>query len=121
MQRRFNEEVIIVSKRDRGMAGNFARSGEHRGTRSGFFESQDTLRTGREQTMTKLVEISQGKHGLRSRQVLGQPAVPHLGEAPQLFEHAEGVLTAGAGPQRARLIRRQRSRNGLLLGRRLTR
>ena len=48
---------------------------------------------------TKLVEISQGIHSLSPRQVLGQPAVPHLGEAPQLFEHAEGMLTAGAGPR----------------------
>ena len=121
MQRQFNEEVIIVSERNRSLAGNFSRSGERGCSRLGFFESQDTLRTRREQVTTKLVEISQGKHRLRPGQVLGQPAVPHLGEAPQLFEHAEGVLAAGAVRERARLIRRPRSLNGVRLGRRLTR
>jgi hypothetical protein len=42
------------------------------------------------------VEISQSEHGLRPRQVLGQTAVSHFGEAPQLLDQAKGVLAAGA-------------------------
>jgi len=42
------------------------------------------------------VEISQGEHGLRPRQVLGQAAILHLGEAPQLLDHTECMLAAGA-------------------------
>jgi len=53
--------------------------------------------------MPDSVEISQCKHGLRPRQVLGQAAIAHLGEAPQLLDHAERVLAAGPGA-RARPI-----------------
>ena len=44
--------------------------------------------------MPELVKVGQGEHGLRPRQVLGQAAIAHLGEAPQLLDHAEGVLAA---------------------------
>jgi len=46
--------------------------------------------------MADLVAVGQCEHGLRPRQVLGQAAIAHLGEAPQLLDHAEGVLAAGA-------------------------
>ena len=46
--------------------------------------------------MPDSVEVGQGEHGLRPRQVLGQAAVAHLGETPQLLDHAEGVFAAGA-------------------------
>src|SRR5215469_2630166 len=47
--------------------------------------------------MSDLVEVGQREHGLCPRQVLGQAAIAHLGEAPQLLDHPEGVLAAGAG------------------------
>src|SRR6185437_9062095 len=53
--------------------------------------------------MPDSVEIGQGEHGLRPRQVLGQTPIAHLGEAPQLLDHPEGVFTAGTGA-RARPI-----------------
>jgi hypothetical protein len=46
--------------------------------------------------MSDLVEVGQREHGLRPCQVLGQAAISHFGEAPQLLDHAEGVLTACA-------------------------
>ena len=46
--------------------------------------------------MPDLVKVGEGEHGLRPRQILGQAAISHLGEAPQLLDHAEGVFAAGA-------------------------
>src|ERR1700746_3799844 len=65
--------------------------------------SQGARRSGREQLMPDLLKVGEGEHGLRPRQVLGQAAIAHLGEAPQLLDHAEGVLAAGTGA-RARPI-----------------
>jgi len=45
-----------------------------------------------EQLSADLVEIGQGEHGLRAGQVLGQTAVAHFGEAPQLLDDAKGVF-----------------------------
>src|ERR1700757_5357875 len=56
-----------------------------------------------EQFAAELIEVGQRKHGLRSRQVLGQAAIAHFGEAPQLLDHSKGVLAAGTCP-RARSI-----------------
>ena len=53
--------------------------------------------------MPDLVKVGEGEHGLRPRQILGQAAISHLGEAPQLLDHAEGVFAAGASA-RARPI-----------------
>jgi hypothetical protein len=53
--------------------------------------------------MPELVEIGEREHGLRPCQVLGQAAIAHLGEAPELLDHAKGVLAASAGA-RARPI-----------------
>ena len=53
--------------------------------------------------MPDLVEIGQSEHGLRPHQVLGQAPIAHLGEAPQLLDHPEGVFTTGPGA-RARPI-----------------
>ena len=58
--------------------------------------SQGARRSGREQLMPDLVKVGEGEHGLRPRQILGQAAISHLGEAPQLLDHAEGVFAAGA-------------------------
>src|SRR6202043_3419607 len=53
----------------------------------------------REQPAADLVEIGQRKHGLRPRQVRGQPAVSNLAETPQLLDHPKGMLATGAGPR----------------------
>ena len=72
--------------------------------------------------MPELVKVGQGEHGLRPRQVLGQAAIAHLGEAPQLLDHAESVLAEARVRERARLIMRQRSLKGRrAVGRRLIR
>src|SRR5262245_1894262 len=65
---------------------------------SGFSRSRSLQapRTYRQQLTAELVEIGQGKHGLRPCQVLGQAAVPHFGEAPQLLDHPKRMLAAGA-------------------------
>src|ERR1700730_8666536 len=52
-----------------------------------------------EQLSADLVEVGQRKHGLRSRQVLGQTAVSHFSEAPQLLDYAKGVFAARPGPR----------------------
>src|SRR5258705_2419838 len=52
-----------------------------------------------EQRSADLIEISQRKHGLRPCQVLGQAAVSHFGEAPQLLDYAKGVFAARPGPR----------------------
>src|SRR3984957_16780368 len=52
-----------------------------------------------EQLSADLIEISQRKHGLRPCQVLGQAAVSHFGEAPQLLDYAKGVFAARPGPR----------------------
>src|SRR5271167_80195 len=52
-----------------------------------------------EQLSADLIEISQRKHGLRPCQVLGQAAVSHFGEAPQLLDYAKGVFATRPGPR----------------------
>src|SRR5580704_13906305 len=52
-----------------------------------------------EQLSADLIEISQRKHGLRPCQVLGQAAVSHFGEAPQLLDYAKGVFASRPGPR----------------------
>src|ERR1035437_9070178 len=61
--------------------------------------SQRTSRADWEQLSADLVEVGQRKHGLRSRQVLGQTAVSHFGETPQLLDYAKGVFAASPGPR----------------------
>src|ERR1700680_4449422 len=61
--------------------------------------SQRTPCTCGEQLSADLVEVGQRNHGLRPRQVLGQTAVSHFGEAPQLLDYAKGVFAASPGPR----------------------
>src|SRR5271167_2457398 len=61
--------------------------------------SQRTPGPCREQLSADLVEIGQRKHGLRPRQVLGQAAISHFGEAPQVLDYAKGVFAASPGPR----------------------
>src|SRR5271157_2263333 len=86
------------------LKGNFATGcwllasgGRHlRFSRSG---SPHAPRSCGEQLSADLVEVGQRKHGLRSGQVLGQTAVSHFGEAPQLLEHPKGMFAARPGPR----------------------
>jgi len=54
--------------------------------------SQATLRPGREQLASDLVEIGQCKHRLCPGQILFQPPVADLHEAPELFEDSKRML-----------------------------
>src|SRR5258708_22905109 len=65
--------------------------------------SQRTPSPGWKQLAAHLVEVGQRKHSVRARQVLGQASILYLGEAPQLLDHSESMLAAGARP-RARPI-----------------
>src|ERR1039458_1997025 len=67
--------------------------------RAGIARSQAAPRLCRKQPAPDLVEIGQGKHGLRPRQVLGQAAVSDLGETPQLLDYPKRMLATGAGPR----------------------
>ena len=54
------------------------------------------------QPPSRQVQVGQGKHRQCPGGVLVQPAVAHLGEAPQVLDHVEGMLATrpppGAGP-----------------------
>ena len=75
--------------------------------------SQPAPRSRWEQFTADLIETGQREHGLCPRQVLSQAAVAHLGEAPQLLDHAEGVLAVGAD---ARACPIDHAANARLLG-----
>src|SRR5438477_2063134 len=55
----------------------------------------------RQQSSSDHVQIGQRKQGEDARGILLQATVTHLGEAPQLFDHAESELTPGAPPRAA--------------------
>src|SRR5271167_945193 len=91
--------VTTIRRKGNGATGGwFLASGRKhlRFSRSG---SQRVPRSNREQLTADLVEIGQGKHGLRPRQVLGQASIPDLGEAPQLLDHSESMLATGSSPR----------------------
>src|SRR5262249_30598094 len=60
-------------------------------------DSQDAPRRWRQQLAADQVEVCQRKETEGARQVLGDPAVAHLGEAPQALDHVERVLAARPG------------------------
>src|SRR5262249_60725988 len=64
-------------------------------------DSRDAPRLWRQQLAADQVEVCQRKQTEGARQVLGDPAVAHLGEAPQALDHVERVLAAcpGARPR----------------------
>src|SRR6516165_1645143 len=61
--------------------------------------SQDAPHLRRQQLATDQVEVRQGKQAEGPRQILGEAAIPDLGEAPQALDHVEGVLAARPGPR----------------------
>src|SRR5215469_9926201 len=62
-------------------------------------DSQDVPRLRRQQLAADEVEVRQGEKAEGARQILGDPAVAHLGEAPQPLHHVERVLAARPGPR----------------------
>jgi hypothetical protein len=121
MRRLLGMKVTTVRWSDNGARVLWSVASGRGGLRFARLGSQPAPQFGREQLTPKLVEIGQGKHSLRSRQVLGQTAISHFGEPPQLLDYPKGVFAARAGPRTRRLIIRQRLLSGLRLGRRLIR
>ena len=97
MQELFDTESVAISGNDAGSTDDRSATVARRRSRCDRSRSQAAPCGGREQLAPHLIEIGQREHGLRPRQVFGQAATTHLGEAPQLFNHAKGVLTARAG------------------------
>src|SRR4029450_11284878 len=60
-------------------------------------DSQDAPRLWWQQLAAHQVEVGQREEAEGARQVLGDAAIPDLGESPQALHHVERVLAAGAG------------------------
>src|SRR3984893_417542 len=99
MQRLFDIEMTTIRQKGEGAIGSWSLTNGRGGLRWCRLGSQPAPRPRREQFAPKLVEISQRKHGLRPCQVLGQAAVSHFNEAPQLLDYAKGVFAASPGPR----------------------
>ena len=80
-------------------SGAWQRAARGRGWWRPGGSSQRVTHRARQQLAPDLAEISQGEHGMRPGQVLDQAPVPHFDEAPQMLDHAERMLAAGAGPR----------------------
>src|SRR5271169_7191160 len=92
-------EVTTIRRKGNGATGCWLLAsgrGHLRFSRSG---SQRTPGRFWEQLSADLVEVGQRKHNVRARQVLGQTAVSHFGEAPQLLDYAKGVFATSPGPR----------------------
>src|SRR2546426_9716133 len=72
---------------------------DRREVRSCSPTSQCTPRSYGNQLCADLVEIGQGKHRLRSREVLCQTPVPGLHESPEVLDDSEGMLAASPRPR----------------------
>ena len=57
------------------------------------------------QPLSAEVDVGQRERDERARGVLGQPAVAHLGKAPQPLDHAEHVLDARTDARLAAVLR----------------
>src|ERR1700693_4945096 len=90
---------MTMGFRERRSSDGWSSDGRHRDYLLLEISSQRTPGLSWEQLSADLVEVGQRKHGLRARQVLGQTAVSHFGEAPQLLDYPEGVFAACAGPR----------------------
>jgi hypothetical protein len=99
MRRLLGMKVTTVRWSDNGARGRWSVASGRGGLRFVRLGSQPAAQIGRAQLTPKLVEIGQGKHSLRSRQVLGQTAISHFGESPQLLDYPKGVFAARAGPR----------------------
>src|SRR5262245_44721021 len=61
--------------------------------------SQDAPRLGGQELAAHHVEVRQGKHRPGAREVLREPAVADLREAPEPLHDVERVFAAGPGPR----------------------
>src|SRR5680860_417145 len=61
-----------------------------------FFRSPSAAMRWWCQTPPQQIQVSQRKQGEPVRQILGQAAVPDFAMAPQMLDHTEGMLAAGA-------------------------
>src|SRR5437879_857529 len=96
MRRLLDMKVTTIRWSDNGARGRWSVASGRGGLRFARLGSQPAPpQFGREQLTPKLVEIGQGKHSLRSRQVLGQTAISHFGEPPQLLDYPKGVFVLG--------------------------
>src|SRR5215469_15734089 len=75
-------------------------------------DSQDAPRLRRQQLAADQGEVRQREEAAGARQVLGDTAVPHLGEAPQRLTTWNGCSPRARVRDRARLIARQRALSG---------
>ena len=99
-------EVVTTSRlKEQKSSDSWCGDGRHRDCWLPGVSSQRTPGPCWEQLSAHLVEVGQRKHGLRSRQVLGQTALSHFGKTPQLLDYAKGVFAASPGP-RARPVDR---------------
>jgi hypothetical protein len=101
MRRLLGMRVTTVRWSDNGARGRWSVASGRGGSRFARLGSKPAPQFGREQLTPKLVEIGQGKHSLRSRQVLGQTAISHFSEPPQLLDYPKGVFAARAGTANA--------------------
>src|SRR3989337_1918407 len=62
---------------------------------SKFSSSQGVLRPWRQQSPSHEIQIRQSERGKGAHRVLVQPAVAHLGKAPQTLDDVEGKLAEG--------------------------
>ena len=99
MAEQLAEVVMTIGFRERRASDSWFGDDRHRDSRLPEVSSQHAPRSYWEQLSADLVEVGQRQHGLRTRQVLGQPPVSHFGEAPQLLDHPKGVFTARPGPR----------------------
>src|ERR1700758_2944999 len=90
---------MTIGFRERRSSDGWSSDGRHRDYLLLEISSQRTPGPSWEQLSADLVEVGQRKHGLRARQVLGQTAVSHFGEAPQLLDYPKGVFAARPGPR----------------------
>src|ERR1035437_7646519 len=94
-----SEAVMRIGFSKGVSSGGWHPGGRRRGLGLSSVSSQRALRAEWEQLVADLIEISQSEHGVRAGQVLEQAPIPHFDEAPQMLDHAEGMLAAGAGPR----------------------
>src|ERR1700739_1390236 len=99
MRRLLGMKVTTVRWRDNCAKGRWSVASGRGGLRCARLGSPPAAQFGRAQLTPKLVEIGQGKHRLRSRQVLGETAISHFGEPPQLLDYPKSVFAARAGPR----------------------
>ena len=64
-----------------------------------FRPSLETPIPSNQNAFSNHVQIGQREHGKGTRGVLGQAAIAHLGEAPQLLDDAKRMFAASPGPK----------------------